>query len=54
MVMDKTIQIPEGQAPVHKKKGSKTPQEDTKQVFLYDVFPDMGFKIVFGTDYNNE
>jgi len=53
MLMDKTIQIPEGQTQVHKKKGSKSPQKDPKQVFLYDVAPDMRFKIMFGANHNN-
>jgi len=53
MFMNKGIQIPEGQAPMHKKKGSKTPQENAKKVLLYDVAPDMGFKIMFGTNHNN-
>jgi len=53
MVMDKGIQIPKGQAPVYKKKGSKTPQKDTKKVLLYYVVPDMGLKIVFGANCYN-
>ncbi|GAJ09792.1 unnamed protein product [marine sediment metagenome] len=53
MVMNKGIQVPEGQAPMHKKKGSKTPQENAKKVFLNDVAPDMGFKIVFRGNHNN-
>ena len=51
--MNKGIQVPEGQAPVHKKKRSKTPQKDPKKVLLYDMVPDMGFKIVFGANRNN-
>jgi hypothetical protein len=53
MVMDKVVQIPEGQAIVHKNKGAKTPQKNPKQVFLYNVVPDMEFKIMFGANHNN-
>ena len=53
MLMNKGIQIPEGHTPMHKKKGSKTPQEDPKQVPLYDVVPYMGLKIVFRANHDN-
>jgi len=53
MIMDKAIQIPEDQTPVYKKKGAKTPQKNPKQVLLYDMVPDMEFKIMFRTNHNN-
>ena len=53
MVMNKGTQIPESKAQMNEKKGSKTPQENPKQVLFYDVVPDMGFKIMFRTNYDN-
>jgi hypothetical protein len=53
MFMNKGIQVPEGQAPMHKKKGSKRPQKDPKKMLPNDVAPDMGFKIVFRGNHNN-
>jgi len=38
---------------MHKNQCPETPQENAKQVLFYDVSPDMGLKVVFGTRHDN-
>jgi len=32
---------------MHKKESAEAPQEDTEKMFLDDVLPDMGLKVMF-------
>ena len=47
MLVSKGTQVPECETPVHEKESSEAPQKDTEKVFLDDVLPDMGLKVMF-------
>ena len=47
MLVNKGIQVPECEAPVHKKESAEAPQKDTEEVFLDYVLPYMGLEVVF-------
>ena len=47
MLMNKGTEVPECEAPVHKKESAKAPQKDTEEMFLDNMFPDMGLKVMF-------